>query len=188
MFRDVVRLLTSTTRAKLLKFFLFQTDGRANLATTVATLGLKKSPVEKELLQLARMGILIKKQTKDKIFLVNYAHPLVEPLRIFLEATTLPTDREIKDAFRGVRGLSLLIASGALARESRSSIDLLIVVAKNPHDPHIIQAVKRAERLSALPLRYAVFAAKDYEERIQAYDRLLRDVFEFSHRIIIRET
>ncbi|MEK9177267.1 MAG: hypothetical protein AAB923_03140, partial [Patescibacteria group bacterium] len=67
---------------------------------------------------------------------------------------------------------------------SRGALDLLIVTSR-PRDPSIVRAMKRAERLMAMPLRYSILEPKNYDERLEARDRLLRDVFEFNHRVLI---
>jgi hemin uptake protein HemP len=92
--------------------------------------------------------------------------------------------KSLSDAFRGVPGITLLVASGALVREHRGAIDLL-VVTRRPKDARIERAVRQVETKVSLPIRYAVFDTREYEERRVARDRLLRDIFEFEHAVIL---
>ncbi len=183
MFNDIVRLLSLASRAKLLKFFLLQPDVRASAATAAGTLGISKDAARRELLALGRAGILVSRgEGRGMTWGVNPAHPLADALTRFLSEATTPADEDIKEAFRGVPGVALVVASGVLVGELRSSVDLLIVV-RNPKDPRVAKAIQRLERMIALPLRYAVYETKEYTGRMEARDRILRDVFEFSHRV-----
>lgn len=185
MFPDVVRLCSSSTRLKILKFFAFNTEERAPAVTVASTIGGSKVVVSREASALARLGILnTRKSGKVTTYAFNKSHPLADSLKKFLGEATLPDDRTIARAFTGVPALTLVVATGILANEPQSSVDLLIV-ARRPHDPRIAQAIRKAEHISAMPLRYAVLETKAFRERLEARDRLLRDILEFSHRIII---
>ncbi len=185
MFQELTKLFVSANRVKLLKFFLLQPDERVSADTAGNAIGISKRVAVEEVRALHNLGILItRRKGRVVYYAVNDAHPLYEPLRKFIDATTVPDVRSIAKAFRGVRGLSLLVASGMLAREERSTIDLLIV-ARWPNDPSIAKAVRRAESAAAIPLRYAILETKDYDERLTARDRILRDVFEFGHIVVL---
>ncbi len=185
MFKDLVRLFASSARIKVLKFFVLQPETRAVSSAVADIIGVPKKTVENEMRALVHVGILIRRaQTKATVFTLNNAHSLAAPLRVFFDMTTVPSNTKILEVFRDVRGVTLLVATGILAHEPRGSVDLLIVT-KKPRDSRLKRAVKRLEVLLALPLRYAVLEFGDYTGRLESYDRLLRDIFEFEHRIII---
>lgn len=185
MFQDLARLFENSRRVKLLKFFVFQPEVRTTAAAAGSAIGIPKTVAEYELRALKRSGILLARRQRGKtLFALNRAHPWLPALYALLDATTLPDDRALANAFRGISGITLVIATGILARESRSSVDLLIV-ARKPKNPRIAKAVRVVERTTGLPLRFAVLGATNYMERREARDRLLRDVFEFENRLIL---
>jgi hypothetical protein len=185
MFNDIARMFENAKRARLLKFFVFQSDVRASASAAGTAIGIPAAAAEKEARALVKLGVLVSKRhgTKKPLLSLNLVHPWLPAVRAFLDETTLPSDRAIAGAFRGVGGISLIVATGVLAREERSSLDLLLVARKSKN-PAIAKAVRRAESMAGLPLRYAVLEPGRYTERLEANDRLLRDVFEFSHRTI----
>jgi len=187
MFTDIVRLFNSPTRLKLLKFFVYQPHTRISVKTASGTLGIPEARVTQELRALVRFGFLIKRtQGKMPAFELNQSYSLADSLADFLEKATRVEDHLLTEIFRGTRGILRVVASGALLGEKRSSIDLLVIVRKKgAFDHHVARAVKRAERLVALPLRYAVLEQREFEERLEARDRLLRDVFEFKHSLLL---
>ncbi len=185
MFTDVARLLNSPARLKLLKFFVLQSQSRATATIAATVVGVSKEVAKNEINALFRAKVLIsKRQGRETSFSVNTAHPLFETLAQFLSVATLPANIEIAKVFSKVRGLVLLVATGVLALEDKSAIDILLIT-KKPNDSHIAPAVRQLEHLVALPIRYTVLEPTEYHERLEAYDRLLRDVFEYSHRIVL---
>lgn len=185
MFKELSKLFTSSNRIKLLKFFSSQPLDRFTAADAAASLGMPKKTADVELKALARLGIIQKRSQPKKVWYA-YApqHQYADAVKAFLDATTQPADKTISSAFRGVGGTTMLVASGVLTRDPRSSLDLLIVT-RRPKHPGIPKAVKKIESGVALPLRYAVLEAKEYKGRLEANDRLLRDVFDFAHRVVM---
>ncbi len=185
MFKDLSKLLASPSRLRLIKFFALQPTLRYESADVASAIGISKRSADIELKKLVKTKLLVRKSQGKKVF-YSYAeaHPHGEALKVFLEETTLPNDKTITGAFRGVSGTSLVIVTGILVRDSRSPLDLLIVT-RRPKHPSIGRAVRRIETLAAIPLRYAVLETGEYKSRLVANDRLLRDVFDYSHKAVI---
>lgn len=184
MFNDLSKLLESPARLKLIKFFSFQPNQRFSVRDVSATLGIGRKKTEVELRYLVRARLVFKKGRGGNAgYEYNNEHPLGHALNAFLADATIPPDKMIARAFVGIPGLSLIVSCGVLTLDMRSSVDLLIV-AKRPKNQKIERAVAKVEALVALPLRYAVLESSQYKGRLEANDRLLRDVFDFRHRII----
>ena len=184
MFSELVRLFSNIPRAKLAKFFLLQNEIRATAEQVASAIGLPKTTVKREAVQLSRMGLLTeRRQGRVAVYSLSTSHPYASSLKALLKIATSASDKEISDFFRGAPGIHAIVAAGILADEERGSLDLLIVT-RRPNDAKVHTAVRRLEKHLALPLRYAVLETRDFSERMEARDRLLRDVFEFSHRMI----
>lgn len=184
MFSELVRLFTNIPRAKVAKFFLLQKEIRATAEQVASLIGLTKDAVRREAAALSRMGLLIDRRSgASNVYSLASNHPYASELRDLLKVATSANDKEIADFFRDVPGLSVLVVTGILTDEERSSLDLLIVT-RRPNDKRVHSAVRRLEKHLALPLRYAVLETREFRERMEARDRLLRDVFEYSHRVV----
>ena len=185
MFTELAKLFENPRRVKLLKFFVFQPEARMSARAAGAIIGVSKTDAEREARALARLGLLVAKRHKKQIqYSVNATHSLIAPLRDFFDAATLPSERMILSAFKGIPGVSIIVATGVLAKEDRSAIDLLVVTKKSKN-PRILRAVTKVERMAGVPLRYVAMEPEHYAERLEAHDRLLRDVFEFKNRVIL---
>lgn len=177
-------LFRSPTRIRVLAYVV-----RAHVPVTAIEVakGVRapRAKVSTELLALTKSGIVIMRPPrKVPRFLISEAHPLVPHLRELLIEAMNPNDRDILAAFRGVSGLLFLVVAGVLAHDERGSVDLLIV-SRNPHSSKVPRAVARVERLAGLTLRYSVMDLEEYQKRRQSFDRMLRDVLDFSHRILV---
>lgn len=189
MARALMTIFRNSMRVKVLAYVL-----RAGVPSTALQIskGIRSSraAAEREARALARVGAIVARPARRTAlrgrmqYVVNALHPLTPHLRTLLTEAMNPSDRDIIGAFRKVPGVLLLIAAGALADDDRGGVDLLIVV-KNPHSARVPRAVARVESLSGLPLRYAVMSAEEYGRRRQSFNRMLRDVLDFSHRILV---
>jgi len=187
MFQDITFVFKSPLRAKIVTYFIRRPSEWGNVTDVVATVGSTRTTVSKELAQLLKFGILISKRVHNtNAYRVNENDALYKPLQEFLATVASPTNKEIIEAFRGIRGVTLIVAGGLFTDEPKSPVEILLV-CRSPKDKKIDKAIKKLEALTALPIRYAVLSPQEYYDRRQAYDRMLRDLFEFKHRIVVEK-
>ena len=184
MVTDLAALFRNPLRIRVLAYILRTSASQTGVEVAKAIRAPRKN-VERELAAIARIGVAaLRPPRKAPRYAINEAHVLVPNLRTLLAEAMNPTDAQILGAFRGISGIVFLVATGVLAKEDRGAADLLIV-CKNPHSAAIARAVQRAERLVGLPLRYSVMNPEEYFGRRQSFDRMLRDVLDFSHRVLV---
>lgn len=188
MFRDLVSILGSLPRLKALTCLVRRPGEWISASDVAVVIGCSRAIAQKELNGLVRRGVLKKRHVPHAlVYTANERSLLFESLATFLAEATVLADATIAGVFRPVRSVVLVVTSGLLEREPKSSVDLLIV-SKHLRSKGIRQAVRKVERLAAIPLRFAVLSVSEYQERQQAYDRLLRDVFEYRHRIVLERS
>lgn len=184
MFSDITKLFRTPLRIKLLKYFALQPDERFTITQLASALGAGKRVTQSDVAALQRVGIIVAKAAPGgRVYGWNRAHPRAFAIQNFVVDSTTPDDRIVQNVFRRL-GVHLVIVAGSLADETRSSVDLL-VVTKRPRDPRLARAVKKLEAVTAVPIRYAVMEVKEYEARKESYDRLLRDITDFRHRVVL---
>lgn len=187
MFKDLAFIFKTPLRAKLVTFFVRRPGEWGSAVDAAAVVGGARKTVSRELSALAHFGILTSRRAQGVVrYSVNEQDELFTPLARFLSEAAMPSDKEILDAFRGIRGITLILAAGLLAHEEKSPAELFIV-CKGEQSAPIGRAVRKLELFSGLPLRYAVLGADEYAERRQAFDRLTRDFFEYRHRVILEK-
>lgn len=185
MFKTISDLARTPLRLKILTYFLRRPAERGGAPDVAAVLRVSRDAVQRELAALEHLGILRhKKSGRTKSYSADMRHPLAASFAHFVADALTPSDKAVAEIFRPVSGVQMVVSSGLLQGEPKSPVDLLIV-AKHSSARMVAGAVKKVEVLSALPIRFAVLSAAEYHERRQAYDRLLRDVFEYKHAVVL---
>lgn len=184
MFQELAKLFATPLRIKLIKFFALQTETHFAVAKVASALGAPRAAVTAELKALARLKLLktVRERTGTH-YVWNSEYPGALSIQNFIIDTTTPSDPTVFKAFKPLAPF-LVVVAGALADETRGTIDLLIVT-KRVHDDRIARAVKKLETVTAVPIRYAVLEVGEYLARREGFDRMLRDIFDFRHRVII---
>lgn len=187
MFQELVKLFQNPLRIKLIKFFALQTDVYFVPAKVASALGAPRAHVVAELNALKRLTLL--KTVRDRAgvsYIWNAGYPGALTIQNFIIDATTPSDTTVLKAFKSLSPY-LVVVAGALADETRGAIDLLVVI-KRTHDARIAKAVKKLEVITAVPIRYAVLEVGEYLARREGFDRMLRDIFDFRHRVVIGRT
>ncbi len=74
--------------------------------------------------------------------------------------------------------------SGFFVGMIEPQVDLLVV--GDTIDERVLKtSVHSLEAELGREIRYAAFATTDFRYRLEVYDRLLRDVFDYPHRVLI---
>lgn len=186
MFKRLSALFATPIRVKVLAY-TFRSPAGGTVQECAQVAGASAPLVMKEFNALAKTGIITYRIVGGrKSYVPNPVHAMAPAVAALLAAFA-PTDAEITKIFAPARGIQLLIITGMLAGDDRNRADLLIV-ARNPSDKAIVRSVKQLERAMSIPLRYALMTREDYDARRQGADRLIRDTFEYPHRVLIERS
>ena len=184
MFQELAKLFANPLRIKLIKFFALPTETHFSAVKIASALGISRASIQSELRALAKLDILTTHRERTGVsYAWNSEYEGALRIQNFIIDATTPSDPLVFKVFKPLAPY-LLVAAGALADETRGTIDLL-VVTKRTHDPRIAKAVKKLETITAVPIRYAVLEVGEYLTRREGFDRMLRDIFDFRHRVII---
>lgn len=187
MFQELSKLFATPLRIKLIKFFALQPEAHFISHKVASAIGVTRSSVQQELRALVRLRII--KTTKvagSTQYLWNPEYEGALGIQNFIIDATTPSDTVVLKAFKPLSPY-LVVVAGALADETRGVIDLL-VVTKRVQDPRIAKVVKKLEVITAVPIRYAVLEVGEYLARREGFDRMLRDIFDFRHKVIVGQS
>ena len=187
MFQELSKLFNSPLRIKLIKFFALQPEAQFLAPKVASLLSTPRAAVVQELKSLSRLKILkTARERGGTHYAWNTEYPGALGIQNFIIDATTPSDQTVFKAFKSLSPY-LVVVAGALADETRGVVDLLIVT-KRTQDPRIAKVVKKLEAITAVPIRYAVLEVGEYLARREGFDRMLRDIFDFRHRIISGRT
>lgn len=179
------KIFGSAARLKTLRLFLFNQHASFTLPEIAERTKLAKDAARCETVELISAGLLRKKGSG--VAARYQANPRFEhfaALDVFVRETTSVRKEHIVRSLRRAGTLQLVALSGFFTGIVEPQIDLL-VVGDRLDERALSVAVRSLEAELGREIRYALFAAADFRYRRGVYDRLLRDVFDYPHRILI---
>ena len=181
----LARLFGSGARLKMLRLFMFNRDAVFTSAEVSGRTKLSKEVVRRELAELISAGLLRKKGGQAPVrYQTNPRFEHLDALNLFVRETTSVRPQNIIKALKRAGVLRLVALSGLFTGVLETQIDLL-VVGDHLEERVLAGAVRSLEAELGREIRYASFATADFRYRLGIYDRLLRDVFDYPHRLLI---
>ncbi len=181
----LAKLFGSPARLKTLRLFVFNRDTAYTLDEVAVRTKLSKEIARREVAELVASGLLRKKGARAAArYQVNPRFEHLTALYEFIRETTTVRPQKIIAGLKRAGTLRLVALSGHFTGIPETQIDLL-VVGDNLDDRTLSHAVHALEAELGREIRYASFATADFRYRLGVYDRLLRDVFDYPHRLLI---
>jgi len=181
----LAKLFGSSARVKLLRLFLFNEEEWFTPSEAAFRAKAGKAAARKEVLSLFTNKVLRKKSGKGgTLYSANPKFVHYESLRTFLRTSTGVDDASISQTLKKAGTLRLIALSGLFTGVPESKIDLLIVGDKLD-ERALATIIHGLEAELGRELRYASFTTEDFRYRIGVYDRLVRDVLDYPHRLVL---
>lgn len=182
---SLARLFGSPARLKVLRLFVFNQDTAFTLEELVSRAQLSKETARKELHDLIAAEVLKKRVARGETrYSANTGFTHFAALDVFIRQTTTVRPEKILAALKKAGTVKLIVLSGLFVGALEPSIDLL-VVGDVLNEKYIAKAVALLEAELGREIRYAVFATPDFRYRLGVYDRLIRDVLDYPHRLVL---
>ena len=176
------KLLGSPARVKLLRLFLFN-PGIVLTTKEIATRARVDISVARRELSIYKGIALIRerKRTKEKSYVLNTSFTYLEALQHLL--LNLPTRGvDISKRLRGVGVIRLIVLCGIFIDDYQGRIDLF-VVGDRINEVKLKTAIRTVESEIGKELRYVFLKTDEFLYRLDIYDKLVRDVFDYPHTI-----
>jgi hypothetical protein len=187
-------LFGSELRVKVIRLFLFNPevgfDARSLAERAQGSLG----AVKKEISLLLKSGLIKKKaifsaeaKKKKKYvpgFTLDSSFPYLDPLHTFLLETTRVSERRMLSSMARIGKIKLVVVAGVFMKQWDSRVDLLIV-GDEVQEKALMKMLKSIESDLGREIRFTLLQTVDFKYRISVYDRLLRDVLDYPHKILL---
>lgn len=188
-------------KVKIMRLFLLNPDTTFDAQSIAAKSQVSVACAKREI-ELIKKTDLIKKKTlvriiakkkgkkktekkvKSQGYTLNPTFPYLEPLRGFLIDISPVQGLEVFKRISKIGKLKLLILSGIFIRDWDSRIDML-VVGDNLKKGVLDRTIKALESEIGKEIRYSAFETPDFQYRLGMYDKLVRDVFDYPHEVIV---
>ncbi len=177
------KILGSSAKVKLMRLFLLNpTKGFANKEIARRS-RVSSGLINKELKLLASIDF-IKKHANGEWFFNSSFKYFTEVENLLINSDSLDK-KTISETFKKVGKVKLLIVSGIFIKNKDSRVDLLIVGDKMKRGK-IEEGIRKLEAEIGSELVYAIFDSKEFNYRMNMYDKLVRDIVDFPHEVIFQ--
>lgn len=188
-------LFGNTVRAKMIRLFLFNPEQSFGLREAAFRVQAPLQAARKEILALEKAGYIKKKtlsvakrkggpRKSISIWLLNELFPHLEALHAFFTSTTELNGKVVAQKIQKVGKIRLVVLAGAFLKDWDSRIDLMIV-GDEIKEKTLSRVLRGIEADMGRELKYTLFTSQDFLYRMSVYDRLLRDIFDYPHQILV---
>jgi hypothetical protein len=187
------KLFGGLAKAKLIKLFVFNPEAQLSKDEVMTRAKVGQSEVRRALTVLIKLGLVKQKKiwiegalAKRKVagYALNPDFVYLKELQTFLLQTAAIKDKDITERFQRSGRLKLIITGGVFLQNWDGRLDLL-VVGDNLKQNTAEKAVRSIEAEMGRELTYAIFETEDFRYRYGLYDKLIRDMLDFEHRVIL---
>ncbi len=204
------KLFGSMAKVKIMKLFLFNPEQVFDNTEISERTKTNTTILRKELNLLEKIKFIKKKSFFKKIesdsnskkvassatrrkggkrisgWVINKDFEFLMPLQNLLIENGSLGENEIIDKLKKVGNLKLVIIAGVFIQDLNSRADILIV-GDNLSDSLLEKSIHTLESEVGKELRYVVFETADFKYRLGIYDKLLRDILDYSHKKLINK-
>lgn len=187
------KLFGGLAKAKLIKLFVFNPEAQLSKEEVMTRAKVSQSESRRALTILMKLGLVRQKKIwkeaasgKRRIagYMLNTDFAYLTELQHFLLQIASVTDKEIIERLQRAGRLKLVITGGVFLQNWDGRLDLL-VVGDNLRQGTAENAVRSIEAEMGRELTYAIFETEDFRYRYGLYDKLIRDMLDFDHRVIL---
>ncbi len=176
------KLLGSVARVKIMRLFLLNKDGIFDVKEIEKRSLVKAQTIRKEL-KLLEAVAFVRKKTSGYQFNLNFKYQKeFESLLISSDSLSIDTIHKI---FKKAGKIRLLLVAGVFIKNEDSRLDLFIV-GDNLKRNRVEDGIKKLEAEIGREITYAIFEYKEFIYRLNMYDKLIRDVLDFPHKVVFQ--
>ncbi|MEK7588757.1 MAG: replication/maintenance protein RepL [Patescibacteria group bacterium] len=177
------KILGSQARIKVMRLFLLNKGKIFTNKEISQRSRVNPDALRKEIKILDSADFIKKKNTGGWYFNPNFKY-IKEFEGLLVSADTLDHSSLIEN-FKKVGKLKLLVVSGIFIKNKDSRVDLLLV-GEGIQKSKVEDSVKRLEAEIGVEIVYAMFTLKEFVYRLTMYDKLVRDILDFPHEVVLQ--
>lgn len=192
------KLFGSPARVRLMRLFVFSPDFVGDRDAVALRIRCAPAVATRELTALARTGLIrrrtffketghagrLPKKRRAIGWTLDPAYSFLTPLRAFLTDTVAVSHEDVRKRLRPAGALRLLVLTGIFTGTRESALDMLIVADKL-NEQALGTAIRHLEADFGRDIRYTVLTTEEYLFRKRVRDKLIRDVLDFPHALVI---
>lgn len=179
------KIFGSPARVKIMRLFLLNRGKGFTSKEVVKRSRVSAHTVRREINLLVSVGFVKKRSSVSLEWIFNPSFKYGREFQDLLLSSDTLNKQAILGNFKNVGRVKLVITSGIFIKNDDSRVDLLIVGDKMKRG-RIEEGIKKLEAEIGVELSYAVFETKEFLYRLNMYDKLVRDIIDYPHEIVLQ--
>lgn len=181
---NLERLFETSLRIKILVHFLGAPKRPYSFPELKTRMRSSKRKLEKELANLARLGIVsFSRQKKVGYFQLNMKCPIYEELKALIFKVEKTPREKIFDPIRKTRQVKYAILTGFFTQAREVPTDILLIGRVNPKKFQLF--IKRLERQMGREINYTIMTPNEFSYREASGDQFLSQIKSKEHIVLI---
>lgn len=176
------KILGNSARVKIMRLFMLNKGKGFTSKIVVKRSRVNPDVVRRELHLLSSVNFIKRRGTEWSF---NPLFKYGEEFADLLIMSDSLNKTKLLDNFKKIGRVKLVIISGVFIRNEDSRVDLLIVGDKMKRG-RIEEGIRKLEAEIGTELTYAVFETKEFIYRLNMYDKLVRDILDYPHEVILQ--
>jgi hypothetical protein len=179
------KIFGNEARVKIMRLFLLNRSTGFTSKEVVKRSRVNQEAVRRELKLLSSINFIKKRSSVSIEWFFNPSFKYGGEFEDLLVRSDSLNKEKILDNFKKVGRVKLIIISGVFIKNNDSRVDLLVVGDKMKRGK-IEEGIRKLEAEIGAELVYAVFDTKEFLYRLNMYDKLVRDILDYPHEVLLR--
>lgn len=176
------KILGNPARVKIMRLFLLNRNKSFKIKDIITRSRVSAQVARREVRLLLSVGFT-KKRGEDYSFNLNFKY--ASEFDVLLASSDVLDREAVLENFKKTGRAKFIAVSGIFIKNPDSRVDLLIVGDKLKRGK-IEEGIRKMEAEIGTELVYAVFETKEFLYRVSMYDKLVRDILDFPHEVLLQ--
>lgn len=186
------KIFGSAAKARLMRSFVYNPETVFAVESLSKKIKARPNIVKKEIHILEKADLLRRRITKNsqgrKVtgWIVNSNFQYLEAFREFLLKVSPLTEDALARKLGMAGRVKLVVISGIFINEEQSRVDMLLVSDK-PDEKKLKKILSEIESEFGREVTFAMLSSQDFTYRLGMGDKLIRDIFDFPHKVVLNK-
>ena len=177
----------SKARARVIRFFLLNTEGEHSVLDVTAKIMLPRADVAREVAKLTKLRMITEKLRKGKkLYVTNTEFPFYTELKSLASKLNVHAQSQVFKKLRGIGEVKLLLISGLFLNYSRSKVDMILVV-NNVNRTKLRHAIQYLEAEVGKEIQFVLMNSEELHYRLNMLDRFFVEFLEGPYEEVVNK-
>ena len=191
------KIFGSAAKVRMMRLFILNPDQQFSVDEIISRTMTRENGVRTELAMLQKIDLVRRKTVSRKerpeslrskkiqVWGLNQNFVYIDELKGFLVNANLIKNSELIKRISRVGKIKLIVLAGVFLNQLDDNRLDLLVVGDDIRRTSFEHIVKSLESELGKEVKYAFFATNDFSYRMNMYDKLVRDLLDYPHQVVL---